>query len=229
MASAHTAHGWWQEEAGEVARRPALHGSFDADVVIVGGGYTGLWTAWFLAETEPDTRVAVLEAERCGTGPSGRNGGFVNAMWSSLPTLRRRFGDAAALAVARASRRPPRPRTTTRSRRLRRPVPRSACPRRAVRSREHRRVSAAAHRSLSAALSTRGPRPCSPRAWRGAFAHASRSAGSRSSRDRALSGCESLERVSRWRRKMGAFAHDPRCSRQDPRWPAGAACAAGSP
>jgi glycine/D-amino acid oxidase-like deaminating enzyme len=103
MASTHTARGWWQEEAGEAAPQPPLQGSFDADVVIVGGGYTGLWTAWFLCEREPGTRVAVLEAERCGTGPSGRNGGFVNAMWSSLPTLRRRFGDAAALAVARAS------------------------------------------------------------------------------------------------------------------------------
>jgi glycine/D-amino acid oxidase-like deaminating enzyme len=103
MASAHTARGWWQEEAGDVARQPSLRGSFEADVVVLGGGYTGLWTAWFLKEHEPGSRVAVLEAERCGTGPSGRNGGFVNAMWFSLPALRRRFGDAAALAVARAS------------------------------------------------------------------------------------------------------------------------------
>jgi glycine/D-amino acid oxidase-like deaminating enzyme len=103
MALAHTAHGWWQEEAGDVTGQPPLRGSFDADIVIVGGGYSGLWAAWFLTEREPGTRIAVLEAERCGTGPSGRNGGFVNAMWSSLPTLRRRFGDAAGLAVARAS------------------------------------------------------------------------------------------------------------------------------
>ena len=54
-------------------------------------------------ELEPEARVVLLEAERCGGGPSGRNGGFVNAMWFSLPTLRQRFGDAAALRLTRAA------------------------------------------------------------------------------------------------------------------------------
>ncbi len=62
-----------------------------------------MWTAWFVTEMEPQARVAIVEAERCGAGPSGRNGGFVNEMWFSLPALRRRFGDPSALAVARAS------------------------------------------------------------------------------------------------------------------------------
>ena len=72
----HDAHGWWIAEAGAPAPVPALSGDVDADVVIVGGGYTGLWTAWEIAEAEPNARVVVLEAERCGMGPSGRNGGF---------------------------------------------------------------------------------------------------------------------------------------------------------
>jgi glycine/D-amino acid oxidase-like deaminating enzyme len=103
MAIAHTAHGWWQQEAQPPARAPALRDDLEADVLIVGGGYTGLWAAWFLTEIEPNARVALLEAGRCGTGPSGRNGGFVNAMWFSLPLLRLRFGDEAALRVARAA------------------------------------------------------------------------------------------------------------------------------
>ena len=62
-----------------------------------------MWAAWFVSELEPEARVVLLEAERCGAGPSGRNGGFVNAMWFSLPALRRRFGDAAALRLTRAA------------------------------------------------------------------------------------------------------------------------------
>jgi glycine/D-amino acid oxidase-like deaminating enzyme len=103
MAANHTAHGWWQEEARPPPRLPPLAGDLAVDLVVVGGGYTGMWTAWFVTELQPGARIAVLEAERCGTGPSGRNGGFANAMWFSLPTLRRRFGDAAALRMARAA------------------------------------------------------------------------------------------------------------------------------
>jgi glycine/D-amino acid oxidase-like deaminating enzyme len=103
MAATHTARGWWQEEAEPGPALAPLDGERDADVVVVGGGYTGLWAAWFVTELEPEARVILLEADRCGAGPSGRNGGFVNAMWFSLPTLRRRFGDAAALRLTRAS------------------------------------------------------------------------------------------------------------------------------
>jgi glycine/D-amino acid oxidase-like deaminating enzyme len=103
MATRHTAHGWWAEEAGDTDPCTPLAGELGADVAIVGGGYTGMWTAWFAKALEPEAEVVLVEAARCGAGPSGRNGGFVNAMWFSLPTLRRRFGDAAALAVARAA------------------------------------------------------------------------------------------------------------------------------
>ncbi|HEX5713167.1 MAG TPA: FAD-binding oxidoreductase [Solirubrobacterales bacterium] len=99
----HTPHGYWLEEAGEVAPAAALAGERTADVVVVGGGYTGMWAAWQIKALEPEARVVLLEAELCGHGPSGRNGGFCNVMWFSLPNMRRRWGDEAALAVARAS------------------------------------------------------------------------------------------------------------------------------
>jgi glycine/D-amino acid oxidase-like deaminating enzyme len=99
----HSRHGYWLEQADAPAPVPALQGDLDADVVVVGGGFTGLWTAWHLLALEPDARVVVLEADRCGNGPSGRNGGFCNVMWFSLPTMRERWGDEPALAVARAA------------------------------------------------------------------------------------------------------------------------------
>jgi glycine/D-amino acid oxidase-like deaminating enzyme len=82
---------------------PPLEGDAEADVAVVGGGYTGLWTALALKEREPGLDVVVLEADECGRGPSGRNGGFLHGYWSYLPRLRERFGGAEALAVARAS------------------------------------------------------------------------------------------------------------------------------
>ncbi len=97
----HTARGWWIEEAGNPPPLPSLEGDTDADILVVGGGYTGLWTAWHLLGLEPEARVVLLEADRIGMGPSGRNGGFVNSMWFSLPTLCRRFGEGAGLEVAR--------------------------------------------------------------------------------------------------------------------------------
>ncbi len=99
----HTRHGWWLEEAGEVVPTRPLEGDASADVVIVGGGYLGLWTAWQLLELEPSLDVLVLEAEVCGHGPSGRNGGFCETLWPDAAILRDRAGDAAALAVCRAS------------------------------------------------------------------------------------------------------------------------------
>jgi glycine/D-amino acid oxidase-like deaminating enzyme len=83
---------------------PPLAGSARADVVVLGGGYTGMWTAWFLKEREPGLDVILLEAdELCGSGPSGRNGGFCYGMWEDLPALVRRFGDADALRLGRAA------------------------------------------------------------------------------------------------------------------------------
>jgi len=97
----HTAHGYWLSEAGAVEPAPALTGDVRADVAVIGGGYTGLWTAWQLRER--GASVVLLEAALCGHGPSGRNGGFCETLWSHLPSLVERFGRERALALCRAS------------------------------------------------------------------------------------------------------------------------------
>jgi glycine/D-amino acid oxidase-like deaminating enzyme len=100
----HTARSWWLDEAGGVpAAQAPLAEDVHADVVVVGGGYSGLWTAWHALRTAPDARVVLLEADVCGHGPSGRNGGFVEDLWLNLPTLVGRFGEGGALAVAEAA------------------------------------------------------------------------------------------------------------------------------
>jgi glycine/D-amino acid oxidase-like deaminating enzyme len=99
----HDAYGYWLEEAPAVELAPELAGERSADVVVVGGGYTGMWAAWHVKELEPEAKVVLLEGDRCGFGPSGRNGGFCNLMWFSLPNMRERWGDNGALAVARAA------------------------------------------------------------------------------------------------------------------------------
>jgi glycine/D-amino acid oxidase-like deaminating enzyme len=101
----HTRYGWWLEDAGPVDARPPLEGPTSADVVVVGGGYLGLWTAWQITRLAPDADVVVLEAGLAGHGPSGRNGGFVSTLWDDLDILRDRVGDARALEVTRASER----------------------------------------------------------------------------------------------------------------------------
>jgi len=97
---------WWLEEAraweGDAVPAPPLEAELEADVAIVGAGYTGLWTALAARERDPSARIVVLEAEEVGYGPSGRNGGFCHGYWSELAHLRRAFGDEGALAVARA-------------------------------------------------------------------------------------------------------------------------------
>ncbi|MGO4341875.1 NAD(P)/FAD-dependent oxidoreductase [Pedococcus sp. 2YAF34] len=71
-----------------------------ADVVVVGGGFTGLWTAHYLLLADPSLSVMVLEAEHVGFGASGRNGGWVSALWPVGPdTLARAHGRAAAAAM----------------------------------------------------------------------------------------------------------------------------------
>jgi glycine/D-amino acid oxidase-like deaminating enzyme len=97
----HDAHGYWLREAGGAAAVPPASGELTADVVVLGGGYTGMWTAWHLLER--GARVVLLEAEVCGHGPSGRNGGFCETLWTALPGLRERFGDERALAACEAA------------------------------------------------------------------------------------------------------------------------------
>ena len=78
---------WWQAR-GLPRPRPSLPGSAEADVCIVGAGYTGLWTAYYLNRADPGIRIIVLEAAFAGFGASGRNGGWVTA---SLPGSRSRY------------------------------------------------------------------------------------------------------------------------------------------
>ena len=91
---------WWREEAPPDPPLPALEGTAEADVGIVGGGFTGLWTALEITRRRPSARVVVLEAARCGDGASGRNGGFLHGLWASLPRLVDVLGADAAVAVA---------------------------------------------------------------------------------------------------------------------------------
>jgi glycine/D-amino acid oxidase-like deaminating enzyme len=76
---------WWRSLGAPPPHRPALPGPLEADVAIVGAGYTGLWTAYYLKRAEPSLRVAVLEAERAGFGASGRNGGWATGFFSGPP------------------------------------------------------------------------------------------------------------------------------------------------
>jgi glycine/D-amino acid oxidase-like deaminating enzyme len=98
---------WWLREALAAEQptllAPSLFGDVSADVAIIGGGYTGMWTAWFLTEMAPGTRVVLLEADICGGGPSGRNGGFLHGWWEYLPYLVERYGRERGLQIARES------------------------------------------------------------------------------------------------------------------------------
>jgi glycine/D-amino acid oxidase-like deaminating enzyme len=93
---------WWLDEAGSEEPAASLAGDVSADVCVVGGGYTGLWTALALKEREPSLRVVLLEAEVCGAGPSGRNGGFLHGYWASFAELLPLLGREDALRLARA-------------------------------------------------------------------------------------------------------------------------------
>jgi glycine/D-amino acid oxidase-like deaminating enzyme len=75
--SDYRARSFWHESVpGSLAPRPALAGEQTVDVAIVGAGYTGLWTAWYLTQLEPSLRIAIVEGEIAGFGASGRNGGW---------------------------------------------------------------------------------------------------------------------------------------------------------
>src|SRR5207248_3449563 len=94
----------WLDEAlvGEEAAPPVV-GEVSADVCIVGGGFTGLWTALCLKEREPSLDVVLVEADVCGAGASGRNGGFVLTWWAKFGTLKKVCGGDEAIRLARAS------------------------------------------------------------------------------------------------------------------------------
>jgi glycine/D-amino acid oxidase-like deaminating enzyme len=94
---------FWLEQLPASRSRPSLSGSRDAEVCIVGGGFTGLWTAYELRRAAPQLEVVVLEASHVGFGASGRNGGWVLGKLSGSPQAwERRGGPGAARAMARA-------------------------------------------------------------------------------------------------------------------------------
>ncbi len=99
----HDAQGFWLSQEARPEPNAILEGEVDTDIVVLGGGFSGLWTAWLIREAEPEARVVLLEAGLCGHGPSGRNGGFVNSMWFGLGSVRDSFGDEGSLALARAA------------------------------------------------------------------------------------------------------------------------------
>ncbi|MEA2313543.1 MAG: hypothetical protein QOI03_235 [Solirubrobacteraceae bacterium] len=83
---------WWRSLGGPPAPRPPLPGPMQADVAIVGGGYTGLWAAYYLKRADPSLEIVVLEREFAGFGASGRNGGWVSGFFSGSPRVYERGG-----------------------------------------------------------------------------------------------------------------------------------------
>lgn len=97
-------YSYWLASCGDdLTPRPALHGSVDADIAILGAGYSGLWTAWYLLERNPALKVVVLEREIAGFGASGRNGGWCTSGFpTSLDRIEQRYGREQAIATHRA-------------------------------------------------------------------------------------------------------------------------------
>ncbi|GAA5206852.1 NAD(P)/FAD-dependent oxidoreductase [Microbacterium kyungheense] len=86
---------WWRSLGGPPPFRAPLPGDLDADVAIVGAGYTGLWTAYYLKRAQPDLRIVVLEQRFAGFGASGRNGGWLT---NSVTGGRERYVDRSVSA-----------------------------------------------------------------------------------------------------------------------------------
>jgi len=94
---------WFDQLGGVPEPRPALPGPCEVDVCIVGGGFTGLWTAYELRRADPSLEVVVLEREFAGFGASGRNGGWVfGALSGAREQWAERGGRAGAIALERA-------------------------------------------------------------------------------------------------------------------------------
>ena len=106
MTDTQTRHGaiYWLENCDDdLTRRPALAGDETVDVAILGGGFSGRWTAYFLLRANPGLSVAVIEREFCGYGASGRTGGWCSPRYPMLvDELEKHFGADAARATIRA-------------------------------------------------------------------------------------------------------------------------------
>ena len=97
------ARSWWLDEAlradpGQSC--PPLTGDLSADVCVAGGGFTGLWTAYELTERDPSLGIALLEADVCGAGGSGANGGFFSTSWLQLSSLCNVLGEEGGVTWA---------------------------------------------------------------------------------------------------------------------------------
>ena len=100
----HDRHGYWLEEAGTPAELTPAEGELDCDVLVIGGGYTGMWTAWLIAELEPDARVVLVEARPLrATGRAVATAVSPTRCGSACRGLCERYGDGPALEVAHAA------------------------------------------------------------------------------------------------------------------------------
>lgn len=104
MGKNYASYSFWLETCGDdLTPRPSLRGTVDVDVAILGAGFTGLWTAYYLLQREPSLKVAILESEIAGFGASGRNGGTVgNRFPVGLRRMAQLFGRQPAIDVQRA-------------------------------------------------------------------------------------------------------------------------------
>ena len=96
----------WLDEAlaiENVEPAPELTDDIRADVCIVGGGYTGLWTALRLKEAEPSIDVVLIEKDLCASGASGRNAGMLLSLWAKFLSLKKICGESEALRLAKES------------------------------------------------------------------------------------------------------------------------------
>lgn len=103
--SSHRLSGWLAEalDAENPGPPRTLKHDLQADVCIVGGGFTGLWSAIEIKTARPDAEVVLIERELCGSGASGRNGGFVLSLWAKFESLAKMCGHDEALRLCQQS------------------------------------------------------------------------------------------------------------------------------
>lgn len=89
---------YWLESSGDdLSPRPKLKGTINADIAILGAGFTGLWTAYYLLKQNPELKIVILEKHIAGYGASGRNGGWCSHKFSLSPEICiERFGEVVA-------------------------------------------------------------------------------------------------------------------------------------
>lgn len=94
---------FWLSSLPKFEPRDPPVGSLDVDIAIIGGGFTGLWSAYYLKRAEPTLTVAVFESQYCGYGASGRNGGWASALFpASRQAIAQRYSEDAAHAMGSA-------------------------------------------------------------------------------------------------------------------------------